>query len=234
MEKKLTIVIPSKNEENYIADLLESLSLQRIGKTQILLADAGSSDGTIKIAQKTAAEHRLNLRVISGGLPAVGRNNGARLAKTPYVLFVDSDVIFTEKCDLHLCLDEMSKGYKLLSTTPRMRSSDSLAVFLLWLNKIGTIWLSRRLPFSIGAMTLVDRESFFEKGGYDEEVKHTEDWLLSKKFEPKDFCLIPGLITQDSRRFQKFGYWKMLILILRNWKNRNNRNYFLEDAGYWS
>ncbi len=70
--------------------------------------------------------------------------------------------------------------------------------------------------------------------GYDEEVKHTEDWLLSKKYSPKEFYLKPDMITQDDRRFKRFGYWKMTKLIYLNWVNRNNREYFLRDAGYWS
>jgi len=234
MEKELTVVIPSKNEENYIAEILENLSLQRIGKTEIILADALSEDNTRKKAQSVAFELGLNLKIIEGGLPAVGRNRGAKLAKTPYVLFVDADVTFTDKCDLRACLDKMNEGYKILSTTPKMRSNDSLAVFLLWLNRVGTGILSKTEPFAIGAMTLVNKEEFLKKGGYDEEVKHTEDWLLSKKYSPKEFCLKPDLITQDDRRFKRFGYWKMSKLIYLNWMNRNNREYFLQDAGYWS
>jgi hypothetical protein len=70
-------------------------------------------------------------------------------------------------------------------------------------------------------------------GGYDEEVKHTEDWLFSKDMDSDKFVLIPGLITQDNRRFKKFGYFRMVKLMWRNWRNRNDRDYFLKDAGYW-
>ena len=94
LEKELTIVIPAKNEESYIGRILEELSLQKIGKTQIILADAGSTDGTRKIASSTALDLGLNLTIIEGGLPAKGRNSGAKMARTPYVLFVDADVTF--------------------------------------------------------------------------------------------------------------------------------------------
>jgi hypothetical protein len=46
--------------------------------------------------------------------------------------------------------------------------------------------------------------------------------------------LIPNLITQDNRRFKRFGYLSMVKLMFINWLNRNNRDYFLKDAGYWS
>ena len=77
------------------------------------------------------------------------------------------------------------------------------------------------------------KSKFIEIGGYDEGVKHTEDWLMSRKIKPEKFLLVPDLITQDDRRFKKFGYLKMANLILKNWVNRNNREYYLKDAGYW-
>ena len=135
---------------------------------------------------------------------------GAFLSKTKYVLFVDADVTFTHKFSLLDCLEQMKKGdYDMMSTTPVHRGDTNIrASLLFFLNKISTRWLSRREPFAIGAFTLVKKEKFDELGGYDEEVKHTEDWLLSKKILPSKFLLITDLITQDDRRFRKFGYWR--------------------------
>jgi hypothetical protein len=55
-------------------------------------------------------------------------------------------------------------------------------------------------------------------GGYNEKAAQSEDWLLSKQIKPNKFKLIPGLITQDNRRFKKYGYLSMIKLIIRNWK----------------
>ena len=235
MEKELTIVIPCRNEEEYIGRLLEEISLQGVGATEIILADANSMDRTVEEALSSSLQLGLKLKIAPGGLPAVGRNRGAFLAKTKYVLFVDADVTFTHKCSLLDCLDQMKEGdYDMLTTTPVHRGDTNIRASLLFLlNKISTRWLSRREPFAIGAFTLVKKEKFDELGGYDEEVKHTEDWLLSKKILPSKFLLITDLITQDDRRFKKFGYWRMVKLIWFNWLNRNNREYYLNDAGYW-
>ena len=235
MEKELTIVIPCKNEEEYIGRLLEEISLQRVGSTEIILADANSTDGTVEEATKTSFHLGLNLKIAPGGLPAVGRNRGAFLAKTKYVLFIDADVTFTNKFSLLDCLERAKEGnFDMMTTTPVYRGDGNLrASVLFYLNKLSTKWLSKKSPFAIGAFTLVRKEKFESLGGYDEEVKHTEDWLLSKKISPSKFLLIPDLITQDDRRFKKFGYWNMIKLIWRNWINRNNREYYLQDAGYW-
>ncbi len=45
--------------------------------------------------------------VIDGGLPAVGRNAGAKLATTPYVLFLDADVTFTHRHAIKEAFDEI-------------------------------------------------------------------------------------------------------------------------------
>ena len=235
MEKELTIVIPCRNEEEYIGRLLEEISLQGVGATEIILADAKSTDRTVEEAKLTALQLGLKLKTAPGGLPARGRNQGAFLAKTRYILFVDADVTFTNKFSLLDCLEKIKEGdYDMMSTTPVYRGDGNVrASLLFFMNKISTKWLSKRNPFAIGAFTLVKREKFEELGGYDEEVKHTEDWLLSKKISPDKFLLVPDLITQDDRRFRKFGYWNMVKLIWFNWINRNNREYYLNDAGYW-
>ncbi len=236
MEKKLTIVIPCKNEVENIGRLLKELSRQGVGSTEIILADADSTDGTVEESKKIASELGLNLRIVEGGLPGKGRNRGASSAKTGYILFVDADVTFTPKFNLSKCLIKIQKGeYDLLSTTPVYRGKRNLkASLMFFLNKIGTTIISNSDPFAIGAFTLVSSKKFREIGGYDEDLKHTEDWVFSKNVSPSKFLLIPDLITQDDRRFKKFGYWNMLVLVGKNWRNRNNLEHFKKEVGYWN
>ena len=59
--------------------------------TRILVADAQSTDKTRAVVE--SFRDRLNLEIIEGGLPSIGRNRGAQQADTRYVLFVDADVI---------------------------------------------------------------------------------------------------------------------------------------------
>src|SRR5271165_3500090 len=89
----LTIVIPAKNEAKLIPNLLNSLARQdysRMANTRVLVADANSTDGTPEVV--LGFRDRLKVEVVPGGMPSVGRNNGARLAGTKYVLFIDADI----------------------------------------------------------------------------------------------------------------------------------------------
>jgi len=86
---KLSIIIPTYNEEEYLPKLLYSIKEQNFKDYEIIVADAGSTDKTKEIAESN------NCKVIPGGLPAVGRNNGAKIAEGELLLFLDSDVVLS-------------------------------------------------------------------------------------------------------------------------------------------
>jgi len=81
----LSIIIPTLNEEKYLPFLLSSIKEQNFKDYEIILSDAGSEDRTIEIAKSYGC------RVVKGGLPAKGRNQGARAAAGDLLLFLDSD-----------------------------------------------------------------------------------------------------------------------------------------------
>ncbi|MCD6599377.1 MAG: glycosyltransferase [Dehalococcoidia bacterium] len=90
-ESLLSIIIPTLNEERFLPALLSSIELQGFHDYEVIVADAGSEDGTLEIAKK----HGCRI-VIGGRLPAIGRNNGAKAARGKYLLFLDADVVLPE------------------------------------------------------------------------------------------------------------------------------------------
>lgn len=235
MHKLLTIIIPCKNEEKYIERLLFELKKQQIGKTKIFLADANSSDNTKTLAKNYALELGLNLKVIKGGLPAKGRNNGAKLAKTPYLLFLDADLTFSHSHVIEEALDSIEgKKVDLVGTTPKYKGEADICAWLLFrINRIAAWYLSKTHPFAIGGFTLIRTDIFNELGGYDEKATQAEDWLLSRQIPSERFKLIPDLMTQNNRRFKKYGYFKMIKLLVNNWLNKKNLEYFYVDQKYF-
>jgi glycosyltransferase involved in cell wall biosynthesis len=83
----LSIIIPTFNEAKLLPDLLKSLKKQTYRDFEIIVSDNHSSDNTRFLALKA------NAKVVDGGLPAVGRNNGAKIAHGEWLLFLDADVI---------------------------------------------------------------------------------------------------------------------------------------------
>jgi glycosyltransferase involved in cell wall biosynthesis len=235
MEKILTIVIPCKNEEENIKQLFLELKQQNIGNTLIILADAKSTDKTRVLANTYAFELDLNLKIINGGLPAMGRNAGAKLVKTPYILFLDADITFTDKQSIKTAFDSIhNRPIDMVGTTPWYKGEFDVRAWLLFrINLLITWYLSKTQPFAIGGFTLVKKDVFQRLGGYDEKATQSEDWLLSRQVKPSRFLLITDLVTQDNRRFKRYGYGKMIKLLFNNYKNRKNLSYFYKDVGYF-
>lgn len=87
---KFSVIIPTKNEENYLPKLLKSIKNQTILPDNIIIADFNSVDKTQEIAKKE------NCIIVPGGLPAIGRNNGAEKAielGSELLIFIDSDAL---------------------------------------------------------------------------------------------------------------------------------------------
>ena len=84
---RVSIVVPTKNEEAYLPILLASLRGQTFQDFEIIVADAHSTDRTREIALQAGA------KVVDGGMPGPGRNRGAAVAQGEIIFFFDADVI---------------------------------------------------------------------------------------------------------------------------------------------
>ena len=91
-------------------------------------------------------------------------------------------------------------------------------------------------PFAVGAFMLTRRDKFEEFGGFPEKFATSEDYFLSRKYSPKKFRIVKHHFGQDSRRFKKMGYLGMAKYLVKNFVNRNNKQYWdkLDSSKYWS
>ena len=232
---ELTIVIPAKNEAKLLPCLLNSLVLQdyaQISTTKVYLADAGSSDGTPGIA--LGYREWLDIDVIPGGLPAVGRNNGARLACTPYVLFIDADIELADPTLIRRSVGLMKKKQLNCLTTNISCPTGTLMDRALYAGNNLMQHASRLYrPFSTGMFMLFDRVRFQALGGFHEQALYAEDYLLSQKVARNKFAILRGRVLTTNRRFKKMGHFRLTRLFLSTALNTWNESYFLRDHKYW-
>jgi hypothetical protein len=88
-------------------------------------------------------------------------------------------------------------------------------------------------PFCLGGFMLIRINKFNEIGGFDEEVKVAEDYLLSKQIKPKQFVILNKVIYTPPRRFDNKGVMYMVKLMIRSFLNRNNKEFFKNHNTYW-
>ena len=234
LSDKITIVVPCKNEENYIAHLLTNLRNQMIGSTRIIIADC-STDNTRQVIQATKGN--LNVEIIDGGPVSFAKNNGARLVTTPYILFIDADVRFFKDTVIRDSVTEIeSKNLDLIGLNIKCYDHDKRAVIgFAVFNGINRV-LKHFSPFAVGAFMLTRRDRFEEFGGFPEQMSTSEDYFLSRKYSPKKFSIVKHYFGQDSRRFKKMGYFGMASYLVKNFVNRNNKQYWdsLDSSKYWN
>lgn len=233
LSDKITIVVPCKNEEDYIHHLLQSLQDQDIGDTKIIIADC-STDNTRQVIRDKSGT--LNVEIIDGGPVSLAKNRGARLVTTPYILFIDADVRFFKNTVIRDAVDLIeSKNLDLIGLNIKCYDRDPRAKLGFALFNVVNHTLKFFSPFAVGAFMLTRRDRFEEFGGFPEQFSTSEDYFLSRMYSPKKFKILKHHFGQDSRRFKKMGYLGMGKYLIKNFINRNNKAYWdsLDNSKYW-
>ena len=231
LSKLLTIVIPCKNEGITINQTLTLLNFQNgIDGVKVIVADS-SDDGTTYHLENRNRDY-FNLDIIQGGLPSKARNKGAERAETPFVLFMDADMMILDTNLLQECMYMMTKErLDLLTTKVRTTNGKYNYVFRTFdLIQGITRYIT---PFCLGGFMLMRKSTFITLNGFDEEAKVAEDYLLSKQIKTDRFKVYRKTIFTLPRRFENKGLWYMTKLMVLSFLNRNNKEFFSDHNSYW-
>jgi glycosyltransferase involved in cell wall biosynthesis len=204
-----------------------------MASTRVLVADANSTDGTREIVM--SFRDRLQAAVIPGGMPSEGRNNGARLADTRYVLFLDADVELASESLVRRALAAAERQDLQCVTTNILCHhgglTDKISYFVI---DIVQYLSCLHRPFSTGMFMMFALDKFRELGGFDERVHFAEDYRLSSQVKRRRFKIVRGGVYTTNRRLQRMGHLRVAWLFLWTALNFWNDNYFLRDHHYWA
>jgi len=198
----ISIIIPTLNEEDYLPKLLDSLRKQNLKEDyEAIIADAGSTDKTIEIAKQ-----KYGCRVVPGGLPAKGRNEGAKVAQGNLLLFLDADLILPEGFLDTLLKEFKEKNLDIASTDLEFLSNKKIYKIAAFLRNIYYRFTQRILPH-ISQCILVKKDIHNKIGGFNEKIKLCEDFDYIKKMDKiTKFGHISKIKFYSSvRRFEKDG-----------------------------
>lgn len=234
------IVIPTKNEQNYIENILYDLNNQILidasTPMNVYIADADSDDLTIRVINTIKWRlHNLNINIIPGGSVSVGRNNGFRHTKSDIVIFIDADVRLFESNVILNTVNSLNR-YRLVTCKLKDYSGSLMAKFAFSVYNILHKILVLKYPFAIGAYFAVHSSDFNKFGMFNEHSDNSEDFLFSQNYAPSQFKVLNNYIGQDDRRFKKMGYFGMGMHLLRNFSYYliNNTTQFTKKSGYWN
>jgi glycosyltransferase involved in cell wall biosynthesis len=233
LSKRLTIIIPSKNEGIILYNCVQYISRQNhIDGVRLIIADISDEEESLEYIRRLRADfkHILKITVIEGGYPAEGRLNGSMLVITPYMLFLDADILLTNPKIIEKCLNHK----KDLVTVPFYTDKPYRWVFRVF-DMFQSLSTLIGTPFAVGGFQLWNTETYWSLGGYNPQELFAEDYSISQKVDPKEFKVvnIKGTYT-SSRRFKSKGILWMFKIMIKSYLNRKNPEFFRHHHNYWN
>ena len=218
----LAVILPTLNEAEALGRLAEQLRRQEGLTLDIILADGGSTDGTLAIAK------RLGLTVAQSQ-PGRGRqmNRGARAANARHLLFLHADSSLGSRRLLGPGLACLRKAeaeaeaeagagaacrpvaghYRLRFETSQPRLKKRLGFFE-W--KSG---LNRPGSWNGDQGLLISRRAFAALGGFSEALPFLEDKAFGERLcQDGRFITLPGRLGTSARRFAAEGFARRVLL----------------------
>jgi glycosyltransferase involved in cell wall biosynthesis len=215
--KKISIIIPTLNEEKLIARTLGQFDdiTKKKFDLEVIVSDGGSTDSTVSIAKKYADKIIVHNETYRQNI-SQGRNRGAEISSGNVLIFLNADTKISD-LDLFfkLILEEINSDHivaiacKVKVFKNEEKKADKIFHFLYnnyvrFLNKF-VMGMGR------GECHILNRNIFDVCGGYDEKLFAGEDFDLYRRIHKfgKISFLKNCLIYESPRRYRKFGYVKV-------------------------
>jgi glycosyltransferase involved in cell wall biosynthesis len=197
----LSIIIPALNEEKHLPILLGSIKRQGFDDYEIIVADAGSQDKTREIARY------YNCKIVKGGKPAQGRNQGAFYAKGDLLLFLDADS-YLPSGFLRDNLREFKKRNLKIASFCLNPLEKGRILFNIFYN-FPALLMQRVLPHASMGI-LIEKKVFKKIRGFDETITLAEDHDLARRAKKfgKYGILTSKKLYVSERRFETDGWCK--------------------------
>ncbi len=181
---KVSVIIPTYNEEKVILDCLESLGKQSISDFEIIIVDDGSNDQTTQLVERlTKIEPSIKLLKQDHKGAGAARNLGAKQAKGEILVFVDADMTF-DKDFLQKLTEPIEKNGVIGTFSKDEYLANKNNVWAVCWNINRNLPKYRMHPNNYPDTQKVFRailKTEFEKvGGFDEKAGYTDDWLSDK------------------------------------------------------
>ncbi|MGB5894962.1 MAG: TIGR04283 family arsenosugar biosynthesis glycosyltransferase [Ignavibacteriaceae bacterium] len=198
---KYSVIIPTLNEEKYLPPVLEHL--ENIDENiEIIIADGGSKDNTVKIAE------RFNVKVCKSGKgKGLQLNNGAGCATGDILIFLHADTFLP--VNAFSLINEYFVVSKINIAAFKMKfdKESFLMVIYSWFTKFDSVFTT------FGDQVIVIRRDFFNELNGFPNLTIFEDLELCRIARSKTkIYKLPAFAITSARRFEKRGILKSQLL----------------------
>ena len=208
----VSIIIPARNEEHTLPNLLNSLSGQLSSEDKVIVVDDHSEDRTKEIAEKSGVKVLESMPIPEGWLGKTWAcYQGARIASGEILIFLDADTAL-EKDGLKNIIETYIEKDGVLSIQPyhKMRNLyEQLSAFFNIIMMAGsgafTVLGSRIKPIGLfGQVVVMKRRYYFDSGGHDKvKGELLEDLAFGSELQKKgvDIHCLGGKSTISFRMY---------------------------------
>lgn len=190
----ISVIIPSRNEENTLPNLLRSLEGQLSSEDEVIVVDDHSEDRTKAVAEKSGVKLLESLPTPEGWIGKTWAcSQGARMASGEILVFLDADTVL-EKNGLKNIIETYVERDGVLSIQPYHKMRNLYEQFSAFFNivmmaAIGafTILGNRIKPIGLfGPVVAIKRQYYLDSGGH-EKVKSEilEDVAFGSELQKK-------------------------------------------------
>ena len=179
----VSILIPAYNAENWIAYSLQSAAGQTWPRTEVIVVDDGSRDGTAEVVRRSAAKNVKLVSTENQGLSAAV-NTAYKHCQGDYIQELDSDdILAPDKIERQLSALRESDTQRTLLSGPwaafhyRTRRAQFVRNAL-WEDLTPVEWLLRKMGGNLhmqNATWLVSRELAEAAGPWDTRLRYDQD-----------------------------------------------------------
>jgi glycosyltransferase involved in cell wall biosynthesis len=199
---KASIVIPTLNEERRLGGLLSDLAAQTQPPDEVLVVDAGSTDGTVEVARRFR-----RVEVLEATPPvARGRNLGGMRAGGDVVVFFDADVRFRRDFLAGL-LEEMERRWLDVACpayVPEGGANPTVRAFHAFFNALIKAF-EGALPSGAGHCIAVRGDLFRASRGFDPGLKFDDIELVRRLSRGHRFGVVGEKVYVSDRRYREDG-----------------------------
>lgn len=203
---KMSVVIPTYNEEDVITDTIQTVQ-ESSSKFlhEIIVVDGNSSDNTFSEAENTEA------KVIQA--PAKGRaaqmNYGAQQAQGDVLYFLHADSKPPTHFDQQV-KQAVSKGFEAGCFQLTFDVDHFLLDFYAWCTRFDID------AFRFGDQSLfIEQRVFFELGGFRGDHLVMEDNEMVRRIKKThDFIILDGAVETSARSYQEVGFLKLQFIYI--------------------